>query len=376
MRSFVLAVSSMVGPIVGAGIFGIPFVVAKSGAIPGIFYFIVLTFVVVFLHLFFGEICLRTEGKHRLVGYAQIYLGIWGKLFASLVLVFVLVGTILAYLILAGNFLKISLSSFFPLSNVMYTLLFVAVGALFVAKGRQLIAKAEFLLNIGIFAAIGVIAFFAAPAVKLENFALFDASSLFLPFGVIFFALIGWEAIPEVTSFIKDTNSKVSLKKVIVVATVVASLLCFLFAAVVIGVSGLLTTEDAFSGLVPFLGDRIVAVGAMLGIFAIASSFLVIANYMKNALRHDFGVPTPLAIIITIGIPLFLFLVGFQNFISVIGIVGIVTATAEGLLMIAILKKAKEKGERVPEFSISFSRLLIYFIIFVLVAGALADLLF
>ena len=376
MRSFVLAVSSMVGPIVGAGIFGIPFVVAKSGAIPGVFYFIVLTFVVVFLHLFFGEICLRTEGKHRLVGYAQIYLGIWGKLFASLVLVFVLVGTILAYLILAGNFLKISLSSFLPLSNVMYTLLFVAVGALFVAKGRQLIAKAEFLLNIGIFAAIGVIAFFAAPAVKLENFALFDASSLFLPFGVIFFALIGWEAIPEVASFIKDTNSKVSLKKVIVVATVVASLLCFLFAAVVIGVSGLLTTEDAFSGLVPFLGDRIVAVGAMLGIFAIASSFLVIANYMKNALRHDFGVPTPLAIIITIGIPLFLFLVGFQNFISVIGIVGIVTATAEGLLMIAILKKAKEKGERVPEFSISFSRPLIYFIIFVLVAGALADLIF
>ncbi len=366
----------MVGPIIGAGIFGIPFVVAKSGVIPGIFYFVVLTFVVVLLHLFFGEICLRTEGKHRLVGYAQIYLGIWGKVFASLVLLFVLVGTLLAYLILAGDFLRISLSSFLPLSSLSYTLIFVAIGTFFVAQGRQLIARAEFLLNVGIFAAIGVIAFFAAPAVRLENFPVLDVSNLFLPFGVIFFALIGWEAIPEVASFIKDTNSKVSLAKVIVVATLVAALICFVFAALVVGVSGLLTSQDAFAGLIPFLGERIAGLGALLGVFAIASSFLVIANYMKNALRHDFSVPTALAIAITIGLPLFLFLVGFNQFISVISIVGIVTGAAEGLLMIAILKKAKAVGRRVPEFSVPFSRPLIYFVVFVLLGGALANLLF
>ncbi|MDO8633130.1 MAG: aromatic amino acid transport family protein [Candidatus Wildermuthbacteria bacterium] len=376
MRNFVLAVSSMVGPIIGAGIFGIPFVVAKSGVIPGIFYFIILTFVVVLLHLFFGEICLRTEGKHRLVGYAQIYLGAWGRLFASLILLFVLVGTILAYLILAGDFLKITFSSVLPFSSLTYTLLFVALGTFFVARGRQLIAKAEFLLNIGIFAAIGVIAFFAAPAVRLENFALFDASYLFLPFGVIFFALIGWEAIPEVASFIKDTNSKVSLAKVIVVATLVAAAICFVFAALVVGVSGISTTEDAFAGLISFLGERVAALGALLGVFAIASSFLVIANYTKNALRHDFEVPTFLAIILTIGVPLFLFLIGFNQFIAVIGVVGIVSAATQGMLMIAILKKAKQVGRRVPEFSVPFSRPLIYFICFILLGGALADLLF
>lgn len=376
MRSFVLAVSSMVGPIIGAGIFGIPFVVAKSGVVPGIFYFVILTFIVVLLHLFFGEICLRTEGKHRLVGYAQIYLGMWGKVFSSLVLLFVLAGTLLAYLILAGSFLEVTFSSILPLSNIGYTLLFVALGTFFVAKGRQLIAKAEFLLNIGIFAAIGLIAFFAAPAIKLENFALFDASNIFLPFGVIFFALIGWEAIPEVASFIKDTNSKVSLEKVIVVATLVAAFICFVFAALVVGVSGVLTSQDAFAGLIPFLGERIAGLGALLGVFAIASSFLVIANYMKNALRHDFQVPTAFAIAITIGIPLILFLIGIRNFISVIGIVGIVTGAAEGLLIIAILKKAKEKTQRTPEFSVPFSKPLIYSVIFVLLGGALADLLF
>lgn len=374
MRSFVLAVSSMVGPIIGAGIFGMPYVVAKSGVIPGIFYFVILTFVVVLLHLFFGEICLRTEGKHRLVGYAQIYLGVWGRLFASFVLVFVLLGTLLAYLILAGDFLVVSLGSFLPLSSTSFTILFTAIGTFFVMQGRQLIAKAEFFLNAGIFAAIGLIAFFALPAVRLENFPVIDTSSLFLPFGVIFFALIGWEAIPEVASFIKDTNSKVSLKKVIIVATLIAALLCFVFTAIVVGVSGVLTTQDAFSGLVQFLGERIVGFGALLGVFAIASSFLVIANYMKNALRHDFEVATPIAIALTVGIPLVLFLLGFRNFISVIGIVGIVAAATQGLLMIAILKKAKEKTQRIPEFSVSLSRPLIYFLVFVLLGGALADL--
>ncbi|OHA64376.1 MAG: hypothetical protein A2842_00610 [Candidatus Wildermuthbacteria bacterium RIFCSPHIGHO2_01_FULL_48_25] len=374
MRNFVLAVSTMVGPIIGAGIFGMPYVVAMSGIIPGLFYFIVLTFVVVYLHLFFGEICLRTEGKHRLVGYAQIYLGAWGKLFASFVLLFVLLGTLLAYLILAGDFLVVSLGSVFPFSATEYTLLFTALGTFFVIKGRQLIAKAEFLLNIGIFAAIFLIAFFALPAVRVENFPMLDMPSMFLPFGVIFFALIGWEAIPEVASFIKDTKSNISLAKVIVVATLIAAALCFVFTAIVVGVSGIHTTQDAFAGLVQFLGERIVGFGALLGVFAIASSFLVIANYMKNALRHDFAIPTAVAVLLTVGVPLFLFLVGFRQFISVIGIVGIVAAAAQGMLMIAILKKAKQAGQRKPEFSTPFSRPLIYFISFILLGGALADL--
>ena len=91
MNNFTLALSTLVGTIVGAGIFGIPFAMLKSGIVPGLFYLFLLGAIICLLHLFFGEVCLRTSGKHRLVGYANIYLGKWGKTVATLTLLFVLV---------------------------------------------------------------------------------------------------------------------------------------------------------------------------------------------------------------------------------------------------------------------------------------------
>ena len=46
-KNFIQATSILVGTIVGAGIFGLPYVFAQVGFIPGIFY--LLFFVVVFL---------------------------------------------------------------------------------------------------------------------------------------------------------------------------------------------------------------------------------------------------------------------------------------------------------------------------------------
>src|SRR3989344_7994208 len=74
-NSFLLALSVLVGTIIGAGIFGIPYVAAQSGMVPAIFYFIILGASVMLLHLFFGEVALRTYEKHRLIGYARMYLG-------------------------------------------------------------------------------------------------------------------------------------------------------------------------------------------------------------------------------------------------------------------------------------------------------------
>src|SRR3989344_238109 len=82
-KNLILALATIVGTTVGAGIFGIPYVVSKSGTIPGVFYFVVLGSAVLLLHLFFGEIILRTKGQHRLIVYAQIYLGNWGKILVA-----------------------------------------------------------------------------------------------------------------------------------------------------------------------------------------------------------------------------------------------------------------------------------------------------
>lgn len=377
MNNFTLALSTLVGTIVGAGIFGIPFAMLGSGIIPGLFYLFLLGAIICLLHLLFGEVCLRTSGKHRLVGYAEIYLGKQGKIFATLTLLFVLVGTLLAYLILVGEFSEIVLGSFLSFSSTMFTVLFSVCAFFLVLAGRQLITRIEFFTNILFVGAIAVLIVLAMPHVKNFEVPLFDLSNLsnlFLPFGVLLFAFAGFEAIPEVMSFLRDRKARTKLDNVIIASSVVTGLFFLLFSLIVIGVSGLGTSPDAFSGLVPFLGQNIIAFGALIGMLIIADSFLVIGNYLKNSLRHDFHFPTIPAALLSIGMPLLLFVIGFREFIGVIGIVGGLIGALEGILVILIFQKAKTKGDRTPEYSISPPLPFLFFIALILIGGAVATL--
>lgn len=379
MNNFTLALSTLVGTIVGAGIFGIPFAMVKSGIVPGLFYLFLLGGIICLLHLLFGEVCLRTSGKHRLVGYAALYLGKRGKVVATLTLLFVLVGTLLAYLILVGEFSEIIFGSFLPFSSAIFTVLF-SVGAFFlVLSGRQLIAKIEFFTNILFIGAIAALLVFALPYVKGFEVPLFDVSNvsnLFLPFGVLLFAFAGFEAIPEVMSFLRDRNARTKLDNVIVWSSVITGAFFLLFALIVVGVSGLTTSSDAFSGLVPFLGQSIIAFGALIGIVIIADSFLVIGNYLKNSLRHDFNFSYVPAALVAMGVPLALFLLGFRQFIGVVGLVGGVTGAVEGILIMLMFRKAKTMGDRVPEYQIRVPVILLFLLAVILIGGAVAGLLF
>ena len=378
MNSFTLALSTLVGTIVGAGIFGIPFAMLKSGIVPGLFYLFLLGGIICLLHLFFGEVCLRTSGKHRLVGYAAIYLGKRGKVLATLTLLFVLVGTLLAYLILVGEFSEIVFGSFLPFSSTIFTVVFSICAFFLVLSGRQLITKIEFFTNIVFIAAIAGLLVFALPHVQSIAVPLFDfsnLSNLFLPFGVLLFAFAGFEAVPEVMSFLRDRNARTKLDNVILWSSVVVGAFFLLFSLIVLGVSGLATTPDAFSGLVPFLGQSIIAFGALIGIVIIADSFLVIGNYLKNSLRHDFNLPYVPSALIALCVPLALFLLGFREFIAVVGVVGGVMGAVEGVLVMLMFRKAKTMGDRKPEYEIRVPSLFLFLLAGILVAGAAAELL-
>jgi len=366
----------MVGTIVGAGIFGIPYVISRSGVVPGVFYFLFLGGIVTLLHLFYGEICLRTTEKHRIVGYAYKYLGVWGRVLASLALVFVIGGTLLAYLILAGEFLKIIFSPFLSLSPSVFSLLFLALCVFFISQGRQLITKMEFFLTLGLVGVVALVLAFALPHFQVSNLSLFDLKNAFLPYGVILFTLIGFEAIPEIATFLRDAKAKVRLDKVILAATSFAAVLSFVFAFSVVGISGVTTSSDAFSGLSPFVGNRVIMMGAFFGVLSILSSFLVLGNYLKNSLRHDFAVPTGLAIVLTALIPLVPFVIGIREFIGVIGIVGVYIGVVEGLLIIRMFQKARTTGDRKPEYEIRAPSLLLFLLAAILIGGAVAELLF
>ena len=82
------ATSIIIGTIVGVGIFGLPYAIAKVGFLVGIPLLVLLSGAMLCLHYLYGEIVLRTKRKQRLVGYAKKYLGNKGKSIATLSAIF------------------------------------------------------------------------------------------------------------------------------------------------------------------------------------------------------------------------------------------------------------------------------------------------
>jgi len=364
-KTSVLALASLIGTIIGAGVFGIPYVMAKSGIAFCLFYFLILGTVVLILHLFFGEIILRTKQKYRLIGYTEKYLGKKAKILVSFSTIFGTIGSLLAYIILNNNFLEIILPSFL---NPLYVgLILWAILSFFVFSGIKLISQVQLLMSICFFGAIFYIFFNALPKIDINNFILVDPKYIFLPYGVILFSLVGWNAIPGVVNILAE---KKNLKKVIFQAMTICLCFYFLFGLFISGVTGSNTSQEAFQGLIPFLGQKVMLLGAIFGIFTVSTSFLTSANYLKNTLIFDYKIPFLVSFNLVIFIPLILFLIGIRQFIWVIAFVGIFMGLVDGTVISLIYQKAKKYGDRIPEYSLNIPKYFFYSIIIILFFGA------
>ena len=379
-KNFVFALTILVSTIIGAGIFGIPYVVSKSGALLSLFYFLVLGGAAVLVHLLFGEIVLRNEGKRRIVGYAQKYFGKPGKLLMTFSTMAGLAGSLLAYGILAGGFLKIVVSSFWPsagLSSFIFTIIFFCALSFFIFRGLKTIAPIEIFTNVSFFLIILAVFIIGLPKIDFSNFSLADGGqNLFFPYGVIMFSLVGWMAIPEIVDTLKNKEEKKWLKKIIILSTTFCLLLYLFFSFVVFGISGKNTTADSLLGLAPFLGQKIIFFGALAAILTLIDSFLLIGLSLKNTLVYDLKLSKGLASVITCFLPIILFLVGFQSFIGTIGFMGAVLGTIDGIMIVLMYKKAKKIYDREPEYSLKIPSFLIYLLILVFILGALSQVLY
>jgi tyrosine-specific transport protein len=369
-KKTLLALAILIGTIIGAGIFGIPYAISKSGIIVGLFYFLILGLVVTFLHLFFGEIVLRTKGKNRLTGYAQKYLGKWGKISISISTFLGITGVLLAYIILGGEFLKI----IFPkISSFYFSLIFWFLLIYFVFRGIKIISSVEIFTNFFFFLIVFLIFFILLPKTNLENFHLINLRNLFLPYGVIMFSLMGFTAIPEMTDVLVEPNEKRNLKKIIIFASIVTIILYLFFSLSVIGVSGEKTSQDALSGLSQFLGKKIVILFALIGVITLADSFLIIDLYFRNTLIYDYHFPKIFASFLATFLPLFFFLIGFRQFIPVISFIGTILSMIEGIVILLIFSKIKKLGDREPEYSLKIPKFLLYILGTIFILGAISQ---
>lgn len=369
---WICAVSILIGTIVGAGTFGLPFVFAQSGFTTGIFYLIILTGVVLLVHLAYGEIILRTPGSHRLVGYAEKYLGPRAKIFTTIVALFEYYGSLLAYMLLGGEFLRIIFSRFFNGPDYFWVLIFFAVGMAFVGLGMKFISGGELFMTLGMVAVVGLIIFKGGPLINYEYFSGVNWRQLFLPYGVMLFALAGSVAVPEMRNLL--TGQERRLKPAIFWGTIIPAVLYFFFVWSVLGISGPQTSEDAISGLVPHLGVWVVQAGAIFGFLAIFTSFLVLGCSLKSIFIKDYHLPGSISLFLVCLVPLAAYFAGIHSFILVIGFIGAVASGLDGLMTVLIFLRAKAKGARRPEYSLAGGRFIANFLIFIFSLGLIASL--
>jgi amino acid permease len=372
-KKFILALAVLVGTIIGAGIFGIPYVISKSGIIPGFFYFLTLGIIILLLHLFFGEIVLRTRDKYRLTGYTQKYLGKWGKFIITISTFIGITGSLLVYIILGGNFLEIILSPLSGLSSFFFGLIFWLSLIFFVFKGIKTIAPAEIFTNLAFFLIILIVFGLLLPKFNTQNLTSLNPKYIFLPYGVIMFSLIGFTAIPEMADILKTSEERKSFKKIIITASLVTTILYLLFSLGVVGVSGTKTSPDALSGLASFLGPKITTLGALFGVITLADSFLIMCLYFRNTMIYDYNFSKISASFVSVFLPFVLFL-KLRNFIQIIGFIGTILGTIEGIVILLIFQKAKKLGDRDPEYSLNVPPLLINFLIIIFILGSVFEL--
>src|SRR3990167_8425878 len=116
----------LVGMIVGAGMFALPYAFLKAGLFWGLAHLAIALFFILVLHIFYGEIAFLTGGKHRFPGYVNKFLGQGYARISFLITIFSYYGTLLVYEVLGGIFLH----NVFPLMSVFFlSVLFFGLGA-------------------------------------------------------------------------------------------------------------------------------------------------------------------------------------------------------------------------------------------------------
>jgi tyrosine-specific transport protein len=340
-RRILRAISTLSGTIIGVGFFSLPYILSKVGIFTLTFYFLFLGSLVILVHLFFGELAILTPDLKRLPGFVNYHLGsIAGKV-AFISAILGTYGTLLAYLIIGGNFLK---NLFFPILkdfDLIFILLYFLIACLFIFLGINIISRIEFLDSALFLIILILILTFGYKFFNTKNLFLTPKlSDFFLPYGPILFSLWGASMIPEVEEILKE--NKKDLKKVIFISILISALFYFLFAISVCGILGKGTSENAISGLEKFLGKEISKILFLFGTITAFTSFVALGLTLQKIFWYDLKIEKNLSFALAVFPPLIFYFLGFNRFLPVISLVGGIFLGIDGILILSMYRKAKK----------------------------------
>ena len=341
MKKIIFSTVTLAGTIIGVGVFSLPYITFKVGFETILIYFLFLVPLVALVQVFFGRLVLETPDFKRLPGIVRVYLGKTGEKIAYFSTFFSLLGSLLAYLIVGGGFLKELLNPFFGGGNLLYTCFYFIFGSLLIFFGIKTIEKIELLSLILFFLVLIGIFFKGRILINSENLFLGSSFShfkdLFLPYGPLLFSFWGASLIPEVEEMLKEKRKEIS--KVIISAILISALFYLFFIYLILGITGVSTTENALSGLKGKLGNDIFSLSLLMGILTTFTSFITLGLTLKKILWYDLKLKKTVSFLVASLLPFFLFLLGVKRFIPVVSFVGSICFGINGILILLMYHK-------------------------------------
>ncbi len=341
MLKIIYAISVISGTVIGVGLFAIPFLTLHVGLWVMLGYFFVLGIVSILIHYFLGEIVLQSPDFIRIPGFAKLYLGENGykvALFSGIVGLF---GACLAYLILGGEFLSAILVPIFGGSTEIYTWLYFLIGSALIYLGIKAIDKVQFWGLVLFLMSLITLFFKGKDHIDVSNFLVFDInrSYFFLPYGVILFSLWGLSLVPETEELLG--KQRLMLRKIIPIAIIIPIIIYFFFTFIVLSITGEATTPSALTGLQDIFGNGVTAIILFLGVIITFTSFIALGLTLKKIFWFDLKIKKNLSWMIACFVPIFLFTLGFKDYIRVVGFVGGIMLAIDGILVTLMYQKIK-----------------------------------
>ncbi len=334
----------LIGTAIGAGIFALPYVVMQSGYTIGITHIIILGTLTTCTFLAYASVITHTRGTGQFVGYAKKYLPPFAALLSAASLIFGIYSALIAYIIKISDFFSILILQqtdprIFGISFWLIASILLIIGLSAIIRFAEIIVSTLLLTT-------ATLLVFALPYIQPSYFTEYNWENSGTPYGVILFAFTAASAIPEIKRILTKKRRQKNIGRAILLGMGITGLIYILFTTIVIGISGKNTSEAAILGMVPILGEHIQVIGAIFGITAMASSYLIGSIALKHMYQYDYTWKPYIAVIATTLPPLGIYLLNWISFIQILSIAGAITGGLQGFFIWEMYIKIKEKRKK------------------------------
>jgi len=334
--SFFSAVALLVGTQIGAGILGLPKVLAPLGFFWGPVALFITAYLLAMTAVMLVEALYLTNPRYNYFDLASHYLGRFGVILVLTVL-YAGYGALIAYISGLGQVL-----SFFAggdpyfWSFVAWAVLSAAVlfGPRFSGSARESLTVFMILLVVTVF-------LWALPEMK-PYAARFDLSAFAMALGVAIFGFSSHTVIPEVVQGVRNMNKTILA---ILFAFSIVFIVYALFSLSVIGVAGPEVTEIGTLVLVENLGGDLYFIAILLPLLTIVTSYIGTGIAQRDILQEIFG-NRILAWFLAVVPPIVLYIFGYDTFVGMIWLASFGIIVACGILPPVLFLYARKEKRR------------------------------